>query len=343
VLQFTPLPRLSSGAYGYHPNVTSWGGNAVFGGTEAAAETSSYGEADKWHLFVSEIAGEHCGLTQWNSNSRVVHAEAESVEGPYRFVDVALPVEAHNPQVIRWNGQWLLFHIGDGDSTRPVHNCTSVWASAAATTATVQRSSSLRGPWTRANTTIPGPCVNPSPWALRNSSLAVVCSGSSLQNRSWRLLVSGNGGLTGRWSSREIFAGVSPPTVRPHKFWEDPMLWVDLRGGWHILAHCYVPHYSEADDYVAGHLFSADGLEWTESPIEPYRHTVEYSDGSVQNFSTLERPKLVFAADGQPTVLFNGASPQWPCGPCGGCTSCKVTPGTDWTYTLVRRLSAGVA
>ena len=358
VLLFSPLPRPSS-AYGYHPNVTSWGGNAVFGGVETstAAEASGgattappatgQGADGKWHLFVSEIAGEHCGLTRWNSNSHVVHAEAEAVEGPYLFADVALPVEAHNPQVMRWGGEWLLFHIGDGDSTRPVHNCTAAapapWGRAPATataTAAVHRSSSLRGPWTRANTTIPGPCVNPAPWALANGSLAVVCAGSSLQNRSWRLLVSGGGGLAGPWSSRDIFAGVSPPAVRPHKFWEDPMLWVDPRGRWHILAHCYVPHYSEANDYVAGHLFSADGLEWTESAVEPYRHAVGYSDGSVQNFSTLERPKLAIAAGGRPTHLFNGASPRWPCGPCGGCTSCKVTPGTDWTYTLVRQLRA---
>ena len=366
VLLFFPLPRPSA-AYGYQPNVTSWGGNAVYGGTAAPAAAAGVGGrgglhsgaagqsgADgKWHLFVSEIAGTHCGLTKWNSNSRVVHAEAEAIEGPYQFADVALSVEAHNPQVIRWDGEWLLFHIGDGDSTRPVHNCTTAepWvasagvavATATATaTAAVHRSSSLRGPWIRANTTLPT-CVNPAPWALENGSLAVVCAGSNLQNRSWRLLVSGSDGLEGSWSEREIFAGVSPPTVRPHKFWEDPMFWVDPRGRWHILAHCYVPHYSEANDYVAGHLFSADGLEWSESPVEPYRHAVEYSDGSVQNFSTLERPKLAFAAGGRPTHLFNGVSPQWPCGPCGGCTSCKVTPGTDWTYTLVRRLSVGAA
>lgn len=335
VLLFSPLPRPSA-AYGYQPNVTSWGGNAAAG------------PDGKWHLFVSEIAGAHCGLTKWNSHSRVVRAEAEAAEGPYQFADVALSVEAHNPQVSRWGGEWLLFHIGDGDSTRPAQNCTATdtWtgsAGMATATAAVHRSSSLRGPWVRANTTMPA-CVNPAPWVLENGSLAVVCAGSNLQNRSWRLLVSGSGGLEGAWSEREIFAGVSPPTVRPHKFWEDPMLWVDGRGRWHILAHCYVPHYSEANDYVAGHLFSADGLEWDESPVEPYRHAVAYSDGSVQNFSTLERPKLAFAGgNGRPTHLFNGVSPQWPCGPCGGCTSCKVTPGTDWTYTLVRRLRAGAA
>ena len=131
---------------------------------------------------------------------------------------------------------------------------------------------------------------------------------------------------------------------RPHKFWEDPTLWVDQRGHWHILSHCYVPHYNEGNDYVSGHLFSADGLTWSESSVQPYQHAVEYRDGSTQNFSTIERPKLVFDdATGRPTHLFNGASPRWPCEPCGGCTSCKVTAGTDWTYTIVRELAAGLS
>ena len=64
--------------------------------------------------------------------------------------------------------------------------------------------------------------------------------------------MSDSNGLTGKWTSHEIFPGVSPPTVRPHKFWEDPDFWVDRRGHWHILSHCYVPHYDEGNDYVSG-------------------------------------------------------------------------------------------
>lgn len=339
VLTFQPLPKPSA-AYGYNPNVTSWGGNAIFGNSDRM-----------WHLYVSEIAGLHCGLTKWNSNSRVIHATAKTATGPYIKHGVALNVEAHNPHIIRWQNEFLLFHIGDGSRTRPVPNCTKPRSDifgfssshrslpSNSKTVVLHRSDSLDGPWTRANTTMPAPCNNPAPWVLTNGSLAVVCSGNSLQDRTWRLLMSDSNGLTGKWTSHEIFPGVSPPTVRPHKFWEDPDFWVDRRGHWHILSHCYVPHYDEGNDYVSGHLYSRDGVHWIEGTVEPYRHAVQYSDGSAGNFSTLERPKLVFGDDGRPTHLLNGASPRWPCESCGGCTSCKVTPGTDWTFTIVRKLA----
>ena len=299
LLSFVPLPRPAA-AYGFNPNVTSWGGNVIFG------------DADQlWHLYVSEIAGQNCGLTKWNSNSRVVHATAKSASGPYTKRDVALNVEAHNPHIIRWRDEFLLFHIGDASRTRPVDNCTknsrdlggfnSELLSLVPHHVLVHRSDSLDGPWTPANTTMPAPCNNPAPWVLKNGSMAVVCSGSSLQvgvtmpaymsclirvycldvmaivlgsyqDRTWHLLVSDASGLMGTWTSHEIFPGVSPPTVRPHKFWEDPTLWVDRHGHWHILAHCYVPHYNEVNDYISGHLYSEDGVNWIEGSTEPYRH-----------------------------------------------------------------------
>ena len=178
-LSFVPLPKPAA-AYGYNPNVTSWGGNVIFG------------DADRlWHLYVSEIAGQNCGLTKWNSNSRVIHATARSASGPYTKHDVALNVEAHNPHIIRWRDEFLLFHIGDASRTRPVDNCTkprkniggfnSVLHSLKPHPVLLHRSDSLDGPWIPANTTMPAPCNNPAPWVLKNGSMAVVCSGSSLQ------------------------------------------------------------------------------------------------------------------------------------------------------------------
>eukprot|EP01050_Picozoa_sp_SAG11_P006274 SAG11_NODE_480_length_9107_cov_7.433171_2_plen_1065_part_00 len=346
-LTFRPASLPGAAAYGLKPNVSSWGASPI----QATGQ---------WHIFVSEIAGRRCGLAKWSSQSRVAHATAPTAMGPYQKQDVALAVESHNPHAVAYQGAYLLFHIGSAASTHPVQNCTSsetfggepvppgVGARLSATTtadgvsstvtALIHRSHSLNGPWVPAKTTMPGPCVNPAPWVMSNGSLAVVCSGADLHNRTWHLLVSDAMGLTGRWTSRPIFAGVSPPTVRPHKFWEDPVLFMDAQNHWHILAHCYVPHYDESNDYVSGHLFSEDGLIWNESGVEPYRHTVSFQGGQVQNFSTLERPKLVVDASGRPTHLFNGVSSTWPCSACGGCTSCKVTPGTDWTYTLVREL-----
>ena len=85
------------------------------------------------------------------------------------------------------------------------------------------------------------------------------------------------------------------------------------------------------------------------SPDEPYNNIVRFADNTSQTFSTMERPKLMFDKDGNPTHITNGVSPVYPCDSCkgfgdaprgGGCCWCKVTPGEDWTYTLMQPLGS---
>ena len=45
---------------------------------------------------------------------------------------------------------------------------------------------------------------------------------------------------------------------------------------------------------ISGHAWSTDGYNWTFSTIQPYSNAVHRTDGSVQNFATLERPKLLW-------------------------------------------------
>ena len=91
---------------------------------------------------------------------------------------------------------------------------------------------------------------------------------------------------------------------------------------------------------------------WTVSPIEPYDSHLRYGDGTEETFSTMERPKLMFDAKGNPTHITNGVSPVYPCNSCkgfgdapkeGGCCWCKVTPGQDYTYTVIQPLGGGSA
>ena len=121
------------------------------------------------------------------------------------------------------------------------------------------------------------------------------------------------------------------------------------RGHWHILAHTYVNDPYPAQS-ISGHGYSRDGLHWTFSRTEPYTGAVQRADGTVKNYATMERPKLLFADPNdptRPTHLLNGASPVWDadgknaCGACetAACVKCKVSPGMDWTYTVVRPLS----
>jgi len=95
--------------------------------------------------------------------------------------------------------------------------------------------------------------------------------------------------------------------------WEDPFLYFDKRGNWHLLAHTYTQEtYGQGGNPVSGHGFSTDGIRWHYAVEEPYNNTVAQSDGTSRTYSTVERPKLVFADAGNPhtpTHLFNGVSP----------------------------------
>ena len=126
---------------------------------------------------------------------------------------------------------------------------------------------------------------------------------------------------------------------------------------------------------VSGHGFSSNGYEWNMSSIEPYNYLVHYTDGSIQEMPTMERPKLVIdPLTKEPSHLVtatqydsNNESRVWPCsvgecvgaivpgvpswacakgtwvsapGTCG-CQFCKTTgPMDQFVFTLSRPLRA---
>ena len=106
-----------------------------------------------------------------------------------------------------------------------------------------------------------------------------------------------------RW---ETFASIShaglPTNDQYHV--EDPFMWVDKRGNWHIINHAYanLEYRNCGTSVVSAHFFSADGANWTFSP-QPYGHTVKYDDGTSHTYTTLERPNLHFDHTGQLTHI----------------------------------------
>ena len=104
------------------------------------------------------------------------------------------------------------------------------------------------------------------------------------------------------WS---VFANISHaalPTDQYHV--EDPYLWIDKRGNWHIINHAYsnLQYNACATSYVSSHFFSTDGKDWAWSS-QPYPHEVQYDDGTSHIYTTLERPSLVLDASGVPTHI----------------------------------------
>jgi hypothetical protein len=103
--------------------------------------------------------------------------------------------------------------------------------------------------------------------------------------------------LGAAWS---IFGNISDPNLPTDDYHvEDPFLWVDKRGNWHIINHAYsnMQFTSCGASYVSAHWFSEDGKDWHWSD-QPYAHTVFYDDGSNHTYTTLERPNLHFNAAG---------------------------------------------
>ena len=75
-------PAAGSQAY-CNKTMTSFGGGIVHW-------PDPDGRGD-FHLFATGMT-RGCGIHAWSSNAKVIHAVAQSVEGPYAWADDALPV-----------------------------------------------------------------------------------------------------------------------------------------------------------------------------------------------------------------------------------------------------------
>lgn len=291
--------------------VSSWGGSIL---TD---------DAGLHHLFVAQM--ETGGLVGWGSESECVHATSSSLSGPFQKQSVLVPKECHGPVVLRapHDGEYLLFHQGDGSGSASNRSSPADF---------MHHSQSPSGPFVPTVST-PGSldlqgrgCGMPTAAFHPNNTLYVVCgNGHSLYsadtwNGTWQLVTT----LT------------TPPK------WEDPTLWFDRRGNWHIVYHVWAADpFEQHHEPASGHAFSPNGLEWTFSTVQPFSGTVNYTDGSFKQFATRERPQMIFtdSARHTPVGLTSAVSPQ-PLGPwcrecsMGACSQCKVTPGRDWTYTI---------
>ncbi len=294
---------VKGGAYGYAPNVTSWGGNPVLVDGE-------------YHLFVAEMKGNQ-GLDVWQHNSMVTHATSKTPQGPFTKRSVTLLPEAHNPIVIRLkDGRLALFHIGSGNASTNAkqgkggHSVTHL-------------APGPDGPWTAVESNIS--CNNPAPMQHPNGTIFLVC-----KNAGSHMFRSDSGDVAGPWT-KVMDLPKSPPGMGTY---EDPFLYLDKRGNWHIIFHSW-NHTN--DDNIAGHYYSTDGLNWITSTVQPYGNTAMLTDGTQLHFTTRERPKILFNDQGEPAFLYNGVNTNQYCtDKVSPASHCKVQKGYDWCYTFVQ-------
>jgi len=104
----------------------------------------------------------------------------------------------------------------------------------------------VQGPWKAGGAATPMPpginCENPSPLLLPNGSVAVFCHGPGI-----RMWVSG-----GDSTRPNPIRYILPPGGGkiPHTVWEDPFVYLDGDGHWHLLSHVYPTNTSRWMQYA---------------------------------------------------------------------------------------------
>ena len=147
----------------------------------------------------------------------------------------------------------------------------------------------------------------------------------------------GNKSATGKDSGEHVSVAVGPSVGGPfvdsrpqpaieEGFSEDPYLWQDERGWYHMLMHGGPApgkkYPRTAGQLVGAHAFSRDAVSWTKSATAPYTTLVDFTDGSSKDMHRRERPQLLLSDTGQPRYFSSG-----------------VEDVGDHTYTLVIKVN----
>lgn len=291
--------------------------------------TVTKGDDGKYHMFASRWPKDISFHPGWMTNSEVVHAVADTPEGPYTFRAVALPARGvgywdgrstHNPTIRRHGDTWLMFYMGSthplGDTPRGVKfeltdpRCLVARANKRIGLATAK---SLDGPWTRFDR----PILETKPdtfysFLTSNPAPVVHADGSVLLVfKSRRYLPDGRHssmmlGLARapHWSGPYAVVG-NEPLFGPGKFGEleDPFVWQNAEGGYEMIAKD-MSGAIVGEKHAGVHAVSRDGEHWTLGPRpKAWTRTLTFDDGRTETMGQLERPFILFE-NGRPAFLF---------------------------------------
>ncbi len=286
------------------------------------------GDDQLYHMYASRWADSLLFHPGWMVVSEVVHATSKTPEGPYTFVDVALPARGaqywdgrstHNPRILRYKNKWVLYYMG---STHPFaepnvreFSLTSKWCIVGRSNKRVgvAIADSPNGPWKRFDEPIldtkPGTFYsfltsNPSPVIEKDGSVLMIFKARSYV---------GNDGYSGMCfglakapniyskfkvinNGKSVLGGPGQPEI------EDPFFWKD-KSGYHMIFKDHVGKYTgESGDGVLANSMNA--IDWTiDSSPKAYSKTVTMADGSIQKMGQLERPFILFDKE-KPAYIF---------------------------------------
>jgi hypothetical protein len=281
------------------------------------------GDDRKYHLYYSRWPRK-LGHYAWVTHSEIAHAVADSPTGPFKHADVVLPPRGkeywdglctHNPTILRAGDRYYLYYMGNTGDGQPMK--TLNWVHRNNQRIGVAVAESPNGPWQRFDQPLVDASQDPAaPDSLvaNNPSVARRPDGGYLMvykavGRQRALpfggpvvhLTATADSPTGPFTKqlRPIFTtpGVDFPA-------EDPFIWYDYAARRYLaVVKDNEGHFTRAGKSLA--LWeSADGFDWKLS-AHPLVSTTEitWAGGQKQKLNSLERPQLLFSADGKPAIL----------------------------------------
>jgi len=301
--------------------------NAVFRSAEFNIWCGSMvkGDDGQYHLFYSRWPRK-LGHAAWVTHSEVAHAVAASPFGPYQHADVTLPPRGkefwdglctHNPTVIRANGKYYLYYMGNtGDG---VAMKTLNWTHRNNQRIGVAVADKPEGPWQRfdqpvidasSDTNAPDALMvaNPSVCQRPDGGFLMVYKGVAKQGKApfggpVVHLVATADAATGPFKKFP-----QPIFTRPgeHFAAEDPFIWRGADRYWAVVKDNHGIFTGKG--YSLALFESADGCDW-KLAAHPLVTTPEvtWADGRKQKLNALERPQ-VYLENGVPVALFCAAA-----------------------------------
>ncbi|HML74128.1 MAG TPA: glycoside hydrolase family protein [Anaerohalosphaeraceae bacterium] len=299
------------------------------------------GDDGRYHLFYSRWPVSKGFAPGWAIWSEIAYAIADCPEGPYQFVNVALPARGlnpatgqkywdgdvtHNPYILRKKGKYYLYYMGNhGDGTYAGHRNNQRIGLAIA--------ENPGGPWSRFD----APIVDISPDKSAFDSLCVTNPAVAIQPDGGVLLIykavqivegklmGGNVRFGAAKADRiegpyikipgRIFESGNQNDAKQWMLAEDPFIWYSQRYGnkYYAIVRDVTGTFCGANGGLA--LFqSLDGLDWKPAKYSKVLGTYfKKSDDSFSE-SRVERPFLLFDENEVPIYLFGATDGYEPKG-----------------------------
>ena len=248
-----------------------------------------------------------CGLSGWRPFSVIARAESRTgPAGPYHYKQELFGAFRHNSATV-WSpadDAYLMYTIG-ADTELPTTCRSFKWAN----NVSVSTAPDLRGPWSPFTPVLRG--TNPSAWPLWTPEDPTPEIALALEDN---VIYQAPKFFSAPWEGYEMIKTQPWNTSDYSPTWtEDPFMWRDKRGHWHILAHWMIDITERNEKFprVGAHLYSRMLRgNWTFKEQEAYNTTVVWTDGTRTDYLRRERPKLFFSDDGEMTPLFFSSGVQ---------------------------------